>query len=111
MRTNDLSDDEQTEPQSSILTNRDGTREAIEDVRQMLGRDADAVVTHRYAGTIAVSGNSHFDQLPSSKLECVGVNAGYVNQWIAARAGIGSEPADCAPFPTGQTCQTPPNDL
>lgn len=49
---------------------------------------------------------------PTSKHNSVPrVNAGYVNQWIAARAGIGSEPADCAPFPTGQTCQTPPNDL
>ncbi|HXU74117.1 MAG TPA: alpha/beta fold hydrolase [Polyangia bacterium] len=37
------------------------------------------------------------------------MNADHVNHWIAARAGIGSEPS-CAPFPTGQTCATPPND-
>ena len=35
----------------------------------------------------------------------------YVNQWIAARAGVGSDPAACTPFPTGMTCLTPPNDL
>ncbi len=37
------------------------------------------------------------------------VNADHVNRWIAARAGIGSEPS-CASFPTGQTCTVPPND-
>ena len=37
-------------------------------------------------------------------------NVDYVNQWIAARAGIGAEPAACAPFPSGQTCIVPPND-
>ena len=45
----------------------------------------------------------------------------YVNQWIAARAGAGSEPSgSCADFPlpwtdtdgkTGMTCEVPPNDL
>jgi hypothetical protein len=38
-------------------------------------------------------------------------DADYVNQWIAARAGIGSDPTACTPFPTGMTCLTPPNDL
>ena len=35
----------------------------------------------------------------------------YANQWIAARAGLGSEPAPCMPFPTGVVCQTPPPNL
>ncbi len=35
----------------------------------------------------------------------------YANQWIAARAGIGPEPAACSPFPTGLTCETPPPNL
>ncbi|MGZ3406064.1 MAG: lipase family protein [Polyangia bacterium] len=35
----------------------------------------------------------------------------YANQWIAARVGIGPEPAACTPFPTGQTCLTPPPNL
>jgi len=35
----------------------------------------------------------------------------YVNQWIAARGGAGSDPGACPDFPTGLTCQTPPNDL
>jgi pimeloyl-ACP methyl ester carboxylesterase len=34
----------------------------------------------------------------------------YVNQWIAARAGLGAEPAACPNFPTGLICQQPPND-
>ncbi|HWE28207.1 MAG TPA: alpha/beta fold hydrolase [Polyangia bacterium] len=38
-------------------------------------------------------------------------DADQVNQWIAARAGIGAEPAACADFPAGMTCLTPPNDL
>jgi pimeloyl-ACP methyl ester carboxylesterase len=40
-----------------------------------------------------------------------GADADFVNQWIAARAGIGSDPADCTAFPTGMTCLIPPNDL
>lgn len=40
-----------------------------------------------------------------------GTASDYVNQWIAARAGAGGEPAACPTFPTGLTCQTPPNDL
>jgi pimeloyl-ACP methyl ester carboxylesterase len=49
------------------------------------------------------------------------VDADYVNQWIAARAGVGGEPTGaCADFPspwtdvsgtTGTGCETPPNDL
>ncbi|MCA1665499.1 MAG: lipase family protein, partial [Myxococcales bacterium] len=35
----------------------------------------------------------------------------YANGWIAARAGLAAEPAPCTPFPTGQTCQTPPPNL
>ena len=35
----------------------------------------------------------------------------FVNQWIAARAGIGAEPAACPDFPTGMACLVPPNDL
>jgi pimeloyl-ACP methyl ester carboxylesterase len=44
----------------------------------------------------------------------------YVNQWIAARAGIGTDPTPCPSFAlpwtdangvTGMTCETPPNDL
>jgi hypothetical protein len=34
----------------------------------------------------------------------------YLNEWIAARAGIGSEPTPCTPFPSNITCATPPND-
>ncbi len=47
--------------------------------------------------------------------------AEYVNEWIAARGGVGSEPTgacDAVPSPwtdpsglTGTTCETPPNDL
>ena len=47
--------------------------------------------------------------------------ADYVNQWIAARGGVGSEPTgSCADVPlpwtnadgtTGSGCETPPNDL
>ncbi len=40
-----------------------------------------------------------------------GSDPDYVNQWIAARAGIGAEPAACPDFPTGMTCLTPPNDF
>jgi pimeloyl-ACP methyl ester carboxylesterase len=35
----------------------------------------------------------------------------YVNQWIAARAGIGVEPSGCPDFPSGMSCLVPPNDL
>jgi hypothetical protein len=35
----------------------------------------------------------------------------YVNQWIAARAGLGPDPASCPSFPTGMTCEVPPNDF
>lgn len=35
----------------------------------------------------------------------------YANKWIAARAGLAAEPAPCTPFPTGQTCMTPPPNL
>jgi pimeloyl-ACP methyl ester carboxylesterase len=44
----------------------------------------------------------------------------HVNQWIAARAGVGSDPADCTAYSlpwidpsgtTGMTCEVPPNDL
>jgi hypothetical protein len=38
-------------------------------------------------------------------------DVGFANQWIAARAGLGAEPAPCTPFPTGLTCQTPPPNL
>jgi pimeloyl-ACP methyl ester carboxylesterase len=34
----------------------------------------------------------------------------YLAQWIAAKAGIGSAPAACAPFPTGGPCAVPPHD-
>jgi pimeloyl-ACP methyl ester carboxylesterase len=50
-----------------------------------------------------------------------GAASDFVNQWIAARAGIGTDPTpDCTPFPTswtdpdgttGTACETPPNDL
>jgi predicted esterase len=41
-----------------------------------------------------------------------GANADYVNLWIAARAGIGTDPASgCSDFPTGIVCQVPPNDF
>jgi pimeloyl-ACP methyl ester carboxylesterase len=41
-----------------------------------------------------------------------GANSDYVNQWIAARGGVGSDPTTgCTDFPTGVTCQVPPNDL
>ena len=44
----------------------------------------------------------------------------YVNQWIAARAGVGTDPGACPDFTlpwtdvsgvTGSMCETPPNDL
>jgi hypothetical protein len=40
-----------------------------------------------------------------------GPDADWINQWIAARAGIAGEPPACAPFPTGMTCLTPPNNF
>jgi pimeloyl-ACP methyl ester carboxylesterase len=43
--------------------------------------------------------------------ELVKRDADYVNQWIAARAGIGPEPAACPAFPDGMTCTTPPNNF
>jgi hypothetical protein len=36
--------------------------------------------------------------------------ADYVNQWIAARGGVGTEPAACPDFPSTQTCVPPTND-
>ena len=36
--------------------------------------------------------------------------ADYVNQWIAARAGIGSDPTACPEFPATTTCAPPTND-
>jgi pimeloyl-ACP methyl ester carboxylesterase len=38
-------------------------------------------------------------------------SADFVNQWIAARAGIGAEPAACTDFPSGMMCLQPPNDI
>jgi hypothetical protein len=35
----------------------------------------------------------------------------YVNHWIAARGGAGTDPGACPAFPTGVACETPPNDL
>ena len=40
----------------------------------------------------------------------VRLQSDYVNQWIAARAGVGSEPAACANVPT-TTCTVPPNNF
>ncbi|HEY5949807.1 MAG TPA: lipase family protein [Kofleriaceae bacterium] len=34
----------------------------------------------------------------------------YLNQWIAAKAGAGPEPASCAPFPSTETCTIPPHE-
>jgi hypothetical protein len=39
-----------------------------------------------------------------------GTAADYVNEWIAARAGIGSEPTACTDFPATTTCAPPTND-
>lgn len=39
-----------------------------------------------------------------------GPAADYVNQWIAARAGIGAEPTACTPFPSTTACAPPTND-
>ena len=49
--------------------------------------------------------------MPATATSSVAVDPDFVNQWIAARAGIGAEPAACPALPTGMTCQTPPNDL
>jgi pimeloyl-ACP methyl ester carboxylesterase len=35
----------------------------------------------------------------------------YVNQWIAARAGVGTDPAPCTPFPSTQACSEPFNNF
>jgi hypothetical protein len=40
-----------------------------------------------------------------------GTDADFVNQWIAARGGVGSEPAACTDFPAGMMCLVPPNDI
>lgn len=40
-----------------------------------------------------------------------GPDVDYVNQWIAAKAGAGTEPAACMPFPSSQVCGRPPNDF
>ncbi|HEY5924702.1 MAG TPA: lipase family protein [Kofleriaceae bacterium] len=34
----------------------------------------------------------------------------YLNRWIAAKAGAGTDPGACAAFPVGRQCATPPND-
>jgi hypothetical protein len=47
--------------------------------------------------------SSHNDTLRS-------VDVNYVNEWIAAKAGAGPEPAACTPFPANETCAQPPND-
>ncbi len=40
-----------------------------------------------------------------------GSDGDFVNQWIAARAGLGSDPTpDCMPFPSSTTCAQPFND-
>jgi hypothetical protein len=62
-----------------------------------------------------------FDSAAAHRDIIRGADGDYVNQWIAARAGAGSEPSgSCADFPlpwtdtdgkTGMTCETPPNDL
>jgi hypothetical protein len=40
-----------------------------------------------------------------------GADPDYVNQWIAARGGVGAEPSACTDFPTGMMCLVPPNDF
>jgi pimeloyl-ACP methyl ester carboxylesterase len=44
-------------------------------------------------------------------LSLIRIDSDYVNQWIAARAGIGAEPAPCTPFPTTLNCPTAPRNL
>lgn len=39
-----------------------------------------------------------------------GPDMDYLNQWIAAKAGVGPAPSACPAFPTGKICQNPPND-
>jgi dienelactone hydrolase len=39
-----------------------------------------------------------------------GPDADYMAEWIAARTGVGPEPAMCPSFPTDLTCQVPPHD-
>jgi pimeloyl-ACP methyl ester carboxylesterase len=34
----------------------------------------------------------------------------YINQWIAAKAGAGPEPAACPQFPASETCAVPPHE-
>jgi pimeloyl-ACP methyl ester carboxylesterase len=36
--------------------------------------------------------------------------ADYVMEWVAAKAGVGPEPAACTPLPATQACEQPPND-
>jgi pimeloyl-ACP methyl ester carboxylesterase len=43
--------------------------------------------------------------------DIVRLDADYVNQWIAARAGVGAEPATCMPFPSDPTCPGLPANL
>lgn len=45
----------------------------------------------------------HRDIVRSAQVE-------YLNEWVAAKAGAGPEPAACTPFPTDLDCQTPPHD-
>lgn len=39
-----------------------------------------------------------------------GPDPDYINEWIAAKAGVGPEPVACKPFPAGEVCGVPPND-
>lgn len=40
-----------------------------------------------------------------------GPDVDYLNEWIAAKAGIGAAPGACPEFPAALPCETPPNDF
>lgn len=44
----------------------------------------------------------------STHVQLVRADADYVNQWVAFKAGIGSDPGDCPPFNSGFQCLVPP---
>lgn len=46
---------------------------------------------------------AHRDIVRSAQVE-------YLNEWVAAKAGAGPEPASCMPFPENQACAAPPHD-
>lgn len=72
--------------------------------RKKLDADLAAVTGATTKVTYCLSSKaSHRDIIRSPDVD-------YVNEWIAAKAGIGAEPASCAELAAGGICGQPPND-